>query len=248
MNTCRPLFPLLALLLGGPAAAAEDASPVPPGWYAAPMLTYFKPDSERCGVGSDSGASLALGHRGDIASLELWGQFLSVGHDGCTYTMPGPATDDPTDDETVTVTEPAGTLKLDGVGLTLVVGPFADMPVLSGLHGLIGFGVIQRENHPQYEGDDTTIFGDVGLAYLHPVSLFDLPFALRLDARYRYDVQQPPHPDEQEPAPPHAYSDLVVNLGIQFALSAPSRPAPPPAEEPVQVVPAQENPSQGEGN
>jgi outer membrane protein OmpA-like peptidoglycan-associated protein len=231
---------LLALLACGGAAAAEPAAPAGPfrpGWYVAPLATYMKPDSARCGVDAGFGAAAALGHRGDFGALELWGQFLSLPKGECSYTVPDsgnpPANPDgDLDDDRDPVTEPAGDVKLNGAGLALLVGPFFEDAVLARFFGIVGFGAIRREDHPQYATGDTTIFGDVGLGFLQPFRLFGGAAAVRAEVRYRYDVQQPPHPEDPEPAPAHEYSDLIFNLGLQFALSA----APEPVAETVAAV------------
>jgi outer membrane protein OmpA-like peptidoglycan-associated protein len=232
------------------AAAAQEAAPAGDrgpvarsGWYVAPLLTYMKPDSGRCGMDAGPGISAVLGHRGDFASLELWGQFLTLSHGECNYTLPDDAD---MDSNREPVTEPAGDTEFNGGGLALVLGPFFEDRILQRFFGIVGFGVIRRTDHPQYQQDDSTIFGDAGLGYLQPFSLFGLETAARLEARYRYDVQQPPHPDEQDPAPQHFYNDIIVNLGLQFALSPkPEEPAPTP--EPVAVVEAQETDADVDG-
>jgi outer membrane protein OmpA-like peptidoglycan-associated protein len=229
----------LCLFAAAPLASAQDAppagSPFLPGWYVAPMATYMKPDSARCNVDSDFGAAAVFGHRGDFGSLELWGQFLSLPHGECSYTVPAPTATDP--EARAQVTEPAGTVKLNGAGISLLVGPFTEDRVLSRFFGLIGFGAIRREGHPQYTQGDTTIVGDVGLGYMQPLQLFGVPAAVRFETRYRYDVQQPPHltAEEQDPPPAQSYEDLIFNLGLQFALSAPPA-AMPEAAAPVAVV------------
>lgn len=227
-----------AAVIALPAHAAEEAAPstgpVRAGWYVAPMVTYMQPDSSRCNVDSDYGLAAALGHRGDFASIELWGQFLALPHGGCTYTVPAPTATDP--EARDTVDEPAGEVELNGGGLDLVLGPFFEDTVLARFFGIVGFGVLRREGHPQYRQGDTTIFGDGGLGYMQPFALFGLDVLARLEARYRYDVQQPPHPDDQEPAPGHAYGDVIVNLGLQIPLSAKPEAAPAAAAEPVAVV------------
>jgi outer membrane protein OmpA-like peptidoglycan-associated protein len=209
----------------------EPAGPIRPGWYVAPMALYLKPDSGRCNVDADFGGAAAFGHRGSFASLELWAQVLKLPHDGCTYTVPAPTDVDP--QARATVNEPAGEAGLNAFGLALMAGPFFADEVLARFFGVVGFGVIQRKDHPHYSEDDSTIFGDVGLGYLHPVRLFGRDAAARVELRYRYDAQQPPHPDDHDPAPPHAYGDLVLQAGLQFALS---RAASPPVAEAVAVV------------
>lgn len=228
---------LAALLAASTGAAAADGAPAGtgafrPGWYVAPLATYLQPDSGRCAVDAGPGVVAALGHRGDFGAVELWGQYLSLPHGECSYTVPDGADLDSNRDA---VTEPAGDVKLNGGGLSLLLGPFFEDSVLARFFGIVGFGVIRREDHPQYTQDDTTIFGDLGLGFLQPFSLLGASASLRAEARYRYDVQQPPHPDDQEPAAPHEYSDLVFNLGLQFALSPAPEPAAP-APEPVAVV------------
>jgi outer membrane protein OmpA-like peptidoglycan-associated protein len=237
----------LCLSAAAPLAFAQEAaqagSPFPPGWYVAPMATYMKPDSARCNVDSGFGAAAVFGHRGEFGSLELWGQFLSLPHGECSYTVPdsGNPPDNPDGDidaDRDAMTEPAGTVKLNGAGIALLVGPFSENRMLSRFFGLIGFGAIRREDHPQYTQGDTTIVGDVGLGYLHPLQLFGAPAGLRFETRYRYDVQQPPHPsaEEQDPPPAHSYQDLIFNLGLQFGLSAPPAQVAE-AAAPVTVVP-----------
>lgn len=226
------------VLLAIPAAAQDETAGTRsgsfrPGWYVAPMATYMLVDSRRCNVDDGLGGSVAFGHRGDFASLELWGQFLTLSHGECSYTLPdGPDSGSARDP----VTEPAGDVKLNGGGLGLVVGPFFENRILARFFGIVGFGVIRREGHPQYRQDDTTIFGDAGLGYMQPFQLFGFDLNVRTEARYRYDVQQPPHPDEQDPAPPHAFEDIIFNVGLQFALSPKPEPVPEPAPEPVAVV------------
>lgn len=237
-TTVSKILMFLALAAAAPAVLAQDAAPADggafrEGWYVAPLAAYVRPDSERCNVDADLGVAAAFGHRGAFAAIELWAQSLSLPHDGCSYTVPAPTNTDP--DARATVNEPAGDVKLDGAGLALVIGPFFEDEILARFFGVIGFGVLRRQGHPHYSEDDSTIFGDVGLGYLHPLRLFGLDTAVRAEARYRYDVQQAPHPDDHEPAPPHAYNDLVFHLGLQFALS-PRAPEPVAAAEPVGVV------------
>lgn len=237
------LLPML--LLPGAAALAQDddgagTGAARPGWYVAPMATYLKPDSARCSVDDGLGALAVIGHRGDFASIELWGQFLTLDKGECSYTVPdsGDPPNGDLDDERDPATEPAGEVTLNGVGMGLMLGPFFEGRVLSRFFGLVGFGVIRREDHPQYAQDDTTIFGDAGLGYLQPFELFGLAMNARLEARYRYDVQQPPHPtsEEMDPPPAHAYQDLAFNLGLQIPLSPAPEPVAPPEPEPVTVV------------
>lgn len=237
-DTTRRLLATCMTISAGSTSAQEFTE----GWYVAPMATYLSPDSGRCEVDSGYGATAALGHRGESASVEVWAQFLELPFGPCAYTVPAPTQVDP--DARATVTE-RGNVELNGGGIALLVGPFSKQNVLTRLYGLVGIGVMQRGNHPQYPDDEATIVGDIGAGYLQPFTLWNREFLVRLEGRYRYDVQSPPHPDEQDPAPPHAYNDVVVNLGLQVPLSAPARPVAAP--EPVAVVPAVAGDSDNDG-
>lgn len=250
ISVMRPLLATAAVLGCGAAAAQEDAArrPFPEGWYVAPMATYLTPDSARCAVDGDFGVAAAFGHRGEAASIEVWAQYLKVPHGACSYTVPDSGNppenpDGDLDDERDPVTEPAGEVALNGGGLAVLVGPFFEQPILARLYGLVAIGVMQRQGHPQYPDDDTTIVGDVGAGYLQPLRLWRREFLVRIEARYRFDVQQPPHPEDQEPAPAHSYNDVVVNLGLQLPLSAVADPAAP--AEPVNVVPVTDSDADG---
>jgi outer membrane protein OmpA-like peptidoglycan-associated protein len=244
MNTLtRAVFAALLAVAGPVAAQDDEAAPVTtgvarPGWYVAPMATYMMSDTARCNVDDGLGGSVMFGHRGDFASIEVWGQFLTAPKGTCSYVTPGPATPDPTDDESVTVTEPEGEVGFNGGGIGLVLGPFFENVVLQRFFALVGFGVILREDHPQYTSDDSTMFGDAGLGYMHPFELWGFDMNLRAEGRYRYDVQQPPYPSaaEQDPPPEHSFQDLIFNVGVQVALSPRPEVVAAAAPEPVSVV------------
>ena len=226
-------FTLSGGALSGGVAAQEVPAPSSegfrPGWYVAPMLTYMLADSARCGVDDGFGGAVAFGNRGDFASLELWGQFVSLPYD-CRYTTPDPDPAPP--DQPVNVIE-AGDVKLNGGGITLIAGPFFEQRILARFFGIIGFGVIQRQDHPQLAESDSTIFGDAGLGYMHPLELFGYDLNLRAEARYRYDVQQPPRPA----GTPAQFEDIIINLGLQIPLFR-GEPVAETTAEPVAVVPA----------
>ena len=236
-----------AMTVAAEAAPTEAAPAGTPalreGFYVAPMLMHLAPDAARCNVDGGTGFTLALGHRGEAASVELWGQFASLKHGGCDYTVPDSGNppenpDGDVDDDPDPVSEPAGEVKLNGGGIALLVGPFSGEAWYTRFFGLVGVGMLQRQGHPQYAEDDSTIVGDLGAGYQQPLRLWEFDFLVRLEGRYRYDVQPPPHPDEQDPAPPHSYHDVVVNLGVQIPLST-AQPPPAAAEPaPVGVVPA----------
>jgi OmpA-OmpF porin, OOP family len=188
-------------------ALAQDAahadSAFRPGWYSMLMGSRTSADETRQ-TGDGSGFVVGLGHRGDFAGLELSGLKTSL-----------------------------GAADLTGAQLALITGPFFDQPVLARLFGIVGFGVFRRENHPQFDEDDTTIFGDAGLGYMHPLRLFGRPLAIRGEVRYRYDVQPPPRPEDA----PGAFSDVVFNLGLQIPLGREAAPLREAEAPPVEVVP-----------
>ena len=248
--TTRCLLAASFAIAAGAAAAQEPSRPASTaareGWYVAPMATFMSPDSERCEVDDGFGASLALGHRGETASVEVWGQFLGLKHGTCNYTVPdsGDPPDGDLDSDPDPASDPAGEVKLNGGGIALLVGPFSEQ-WYARMYGLVGIGVLQRKDHPHYADDETTIIGDLGAGYLQPLRLWGRDFAVRLEARYRFDVQPPPHPDDHDPAPPHSYNDVIVNLGVQVPLSRAVEPAAAP--EPVGVVPAPAGDSDNDG-
>ena len=241
----RMLAAFLAATCG--AAVADEGEGTdgafPEGWYVTPMATHYSPDADRCGTDGKFGFAAALGHRGETASVEIWAQHLEVPYASCTYTYPEPTQTDP--DARATVVEPAGELKLNGGGIALLVGPFSAQHWYTRFYGLVSIGVLQRENRVQDDNDDSTIIGDVGAGYLQPLRFWERTFAVRLEARYRYDAQQPPHAREDyDPPVRRGYNDVVFNLGLQVPLSrAPQAPAA--AAEPVAVVPVGD--SDGDG-
>ncbi len=193
----------------GADAENQNTGPFRPGWYAAPALSLTKADKERQ-TGDGLGFVLAIGHRGDFASLELAGILTTLG-DG----------------------KNGSDAKLSGGQLALVAGPFFEGEWLSRFFGVVGFGVFQRENHPRYDKDVSTIFGDAGIGYLYPFKLFGFDLAARGEVRYRYDVQQPPRPA----GTPSAFQDTIFNLGVQVPLSPAEKPVPSAKPAPVTVVP-----------
>lgn len=220
MKTIQTLL-CLSLLATAGAVFAQDPSPntgpFRPGWYVAPMLSITKVDSERQ-TGDGTGYAIALGNRGDFATLELVGIFTNLknGLNGSDA-------------------------KLSGGQLALVVGPFFENIWLSRLFGVVGFGVFQRENHPRFTQDDTTIFGDVGAGYMYPFQLFGFDLNARGEVRYRYDVQQPPRPT----GVPGQFEDYVYNLGLQIPLSRTPKPEAVAAPEAVSVVPVADEDNDG---
>ncbi len=217
---------------GEPVSAPFARTALRQGWFTAPMVTYMKPDKSRCGVDPGVGGALAGGYRSDFGAIELWGQFLQLSHDDCTYQVPGQSSPLPIGGGPTSVTEPSGTLSLHGGGVDLLVGPYYD-EWYARFFGILGFGVLQRQGHPQFPEDKATLFADAGAGYMVPFELFGLELALRAEGRYRFDVQPQPQPETVPPVK-QVFRDVVVNVGLVVPLS--SRPEPPPPPPPVQVV------------
>jgi outer membrane protein OmpA-like peptidoglycan-associated protein len=248
MNNPRLITVAAVTLLATAPGFAQDTSPAAasdgnsifshPGWYVTPMFSYMKNISWRQGVDDGMGGVLALGHYEGAASFEVWGQYLSAGHEAWSYSYQGPATNDPTDDETVTVSVPAGTVKFTGVGVGMLVAPYFEDRILGRFFLLVGGGMNRRENHPQQPQADNTIFLDAGIGYVHPLQLWGHHSGLRTDLRWRYDIQDRAEKEifyREQPEPrPRYYEDLVLNVGVSFGLS--KQEAAPPVPAPVQVV------------
>ena len=194
-------------------ASKSEAFPIK-GWYVAPMFSYTRADDERR-AGDGKGAWLAIGHRGDAAAIELAGIYTPMEHEA----------------------------KLTGGALDVVVGPFADS-IPGRFFGLVGFGLMKEQNIPALrKKHSSAVFGEAGVGYMQPLSLFDWPFGIRAEARYRYDYEQPPRPANT----PSTFKEWVFNVGLQIPLSRPA-PPPPPKPEPVAVVPVADDDHDGVTN
>jgi hypothetical protein len=177
------------------------------GWYAAPLFSYTRVDDAR-DTDDGVGVALAFGYRGGFARLELAAIHTPLG-DGA---------------------------RLGGGQFAVLAGPFDEQRPLGRLYGIIGFGVLRRQNHPGFERDATTIFGDAGAGYMQPLRWLARGLQLRVEARYRHDVQQPPHDD----AGPRRFGDVVVNAGLHVPLMRGARATAAARDQDVSVVPATE--------
>ena len=214
------------------ATAAESEPGLFENLYVAPMATYFKPDSRRCAVDDGLGATAIIGYRREFAGLELWLQYLPLDAGECSYTVPDGGDLDSNRDP---VTEPAHPMSLDGAGVALRIGPFSKDWFLARFFALIGIGTALREGHPQYGSDDYSMLADGGIGYVHPFTIWGVQTGVRTELRYRFDFQQSPYPQNQEPAPKDSYRDMLLNVGLELGGWPPEAPAPAePA--PVQVV------------
>jgi hypothetical protein len=234
-------------------AVAQDSSPseaadnksifAHPGWYVTPMFSYMRSDRGRLGVANGKGGVLAIGHYDGAASFEVWAQYLSAHHEAWSYTMPGPSTPNPNDDETITVFVPEGTVKFTGIGVGMLIAPYSEERILGRFFAVLGGGLNRRQNHPQQAQDDNTIFLDAGIGYVHPIELWGHHSGIRTDLRWRYDIQSRADKEiffQEQPAPrPRYYEDLVLNIGLAFGLSK-HETLPQPAPEPVRVMPVEQ--------
>lgn len=203
----------ILLVTAGHATAQDETSKstvFPQGWYVAPMFSFTKADKSRQ-TGNGIGAVLALGHRSDIAAIEIEGLYTRLPVNGGSG---------------------SGTAQLTGGELALVVGPFFEQDILSRFFGVVGFGILKEKNVPaMLQPATSSLAGEAGLGYLQPLRLWGLRMNLRSELRYRYDYQEPPHPAGAAAN----FQDLVLNVGVQVPLSREEEPASRP---PVTVVPA----------
>lgn len=203
-----------ALLAAGTlGASAQAESPLArEGGYFTALGSYIKTDSDR-NTGNGHGLMVGLGYRGEIGALEVTGIYSRLGEgDGADRRR----------------------ARLTGGAFTLLAGPFNGPIVLRNLYGLVGFGVLERRDHPGFSEDSNTIFADAGFGVLIPTNLFRYAPRLRAEARYRLDTQQPPNRDGE----PRSFDDIVFNLGLDFPFRRAALPPPPPAPVVVPVGPA----------
>src|SRR5713226_4747564 len=120
MKTMAGVLCAVLLTAAGSAAADEEKSDAfPQGWYVAPMFSYTRADKERLS-GNGKGGMFEIGHRGDIAAIELGGIYTNL----------------------------SGAAKLSGGVLNLMAGPFFQQPVLARLFAVVGFGVLEEKRVP----------------------------------------------------------------------------------------------------
>jgi hypothetical protein len=188
-----------ALAFATPALASEPAKndPQSPGWYLAPFFSFVATDDQR-GTGNGKGFQLAIGHHGEVASIELAGVFSSMSKDNA---------------------------QLAGGQLALVVGPIVDQEFLARFYGVFAIGAVSESNiRGLGYKDGSGLIGDLGVGYRQPMPIQGHAVNLRAEARYRADFQMPPR-DANEPT---YFRDLVFNVGIEIPLSSPPPPPPPP--------------------
>lgn len=204
---------LAALILCSLAVRAEDepeaSDAFRSGFYLAPVFAAGFVDQARL-TGNATGFGLGLGYRADFAALEFMVEATGLRPDAG-----------------------GARTKLTNYGFNALFSPFYQFPYIRNLHGLLGFSLRDRKNHPGYSEDDQTFAIDAGLSYQQPLSIGRFDFALRADYLYRLDTQQPPFEND---AQPRRFQDRVARFGLVVPLSL--RPAPAPAEEPppVEVV------------
>ena len=217
MNMARKLFGAIVLLAAPSLTIAAPATndPQAPGWYAIPSFNFVSADSQR-GSGTGKGAALALGHHGEIASIEVAGFFSAMQQNNAQIT---------------------------GGQIALILSPLVDHPLLSRFFGVFAIGAVEETNIPAKRGKDGSgLVGDLGIGYLQPLGFEGRKVNLRIDARYRGDFQMPPH----ESGEPSYFRDWVFNVGVQIPLSKeppPPPPPPPPRVVPVESTTQPATPS-----
>ncbi len=200
-------------------ARAQEApvsnDPVRPGWYVATMYSHLFASEKRY-TGRGMGGIVAIGHHGDVASIEVAGLYYAAFKYG---------------DEARYGDVPS----LAGGQISLLFNPLRDFG-LSRLYGLVAVGAFAEKNMPGKAADGSGLFGDLGLGYLQPLGLFGLDALLRGEVRYRADYQMAPRQDWEAPY----FRDWTLNVGLQIPLSR--KPPPPPPPEPPKVVPVEPAP------
>lgn len=210
----RTLATFAALALSAPAFAGEPAKndPQTPGWYVASSFGLSNVDDQR-NTGNGKGVTLAFGHHGEVASIEVAGIFTTLKK----YNA-----------------------QIAGGQIALIWGPFADEEMLSRLYGVFALGAVSETNLPALHfKTGTGLIGDLGFGYRHPILIAERKLNLRFEIRTRADFQMPPREEGQ----PSYYRDWIFSAGFQIPLSSPPPPpAPPPLPQvvpPVSSPPAQ---------
>lgn len=193
----RNLLALATIAMPALTLAGEPAKndPQAQGWYLAPSFSFVDADSKR-GTGTGKGGAFAIGHHGEVASIEVAGLFSALQNDGA---------------------------EIAGGQVALIVAPMIDHAILSRVFGVFAIGAVSEKNIPGRNGKDGSgLIGDVGLGYLQPMPVGGRKVNLRFDARYRGDFLMPPR-DAGEPS---YFRDWVFNLGVLIPLSPPPPPPP----------------------
>jgi hypothetical protein len=196
MHTLSTLAALTALA-PALALAGEPNDPQAAGWYVAPAVSFISADDQR-GSGNGKGGLLAIGHHGEVASIEVAALFAAMTKDNARIT---------------------------GGQIALVISPRVDQEFLARLYGVFALGAVEEGNMRglNYK-DGSGLIGDLGIGYRQPVPVQGHLLNLRFDVRYRGDFQMPPR-DAGQPA---YFHDVVFTAGLQIPMSSPPPPPPAP--------------------
>lgn len=223
-----------AMLLLCSAAQAQDGTgdnafaDIGGRWYVSPMATLIDADGRRQTGGDGGGWTAAIGKNVNRHfNLEVYG--FQTEYDA-----------------------PAGGARdasLDGYGIAAYGFPFGTRDdgvgrFLGGAYGLLGVAYGESRDLPLrdglYDANGSRFVVDAGVGYLLRIPFVRLA-SLRLDARYRLDIDRHPFASvdsanegsdfENDDA---EFGDVVLSAGVLIPLGA--RPPPPPAPAPA-VVP-----------
>ena len=201
------------------AVAQDDASdpPIMMGPYLAPMISgQYSLKDDEVDFGY--GGVLNAGYRVGSYAFEVGGLYTLLDNSGKT------------------ATESGGSINglwfpLDSLPNTYLIG---------------GFGTFELDHYPGTSKYGKVITYSAGLGNLFVFKGERYDFALRAEVLYRYGNRDSEAQPAADPAIPHAFNDVVLNLGLQLPLGLKAKPAPEPA--PAAVVPVETPPdSDGDG-
>lgn len=215
---------LLSLLLPAVGVAQEETAeptPLERGFYAAPMGTYFKPDTDR-DLDDGAGFQLGLGYRFGGLAIELGGQLVEA---------------DPS------VPSATGeSAELSGGHLSALLFFGDEQPRFFGIFGL---GYQEADKHPNLSEKTDGLHLDLGLGYLFPLNVGRYDFGIRAEVRSRIVSLDRAPADSLTGT--GTMVDGVANIGFQLPFGL-RRPAVVEPTESLRVVSAGPACSDGQDN
>ena len=209
----------LAIAFGAGPVIAEpaDDSPLLGGWYAAPMASYIRPDSNRV-LDDGLGGTLAVGYRVNPAfAIELYGVYGSADREAA----------------------PDGSARMVGGGIGALA--FLD-ELLPGAYLPFAVGHLEVEdNGADVEPYDGLMF-EAGIGYLLPLSFGRYDFAIRTEGRFRHHNGQDGRRLDEDAS---GAQDLIVHLGLQLPFGLVPEPPPPEPVRVVEATPPPDGDADG---
>lgn len=214
---------LLSLLLPAAGVAQESAEPTPleRGFYAAPMGTYFKPDTDR-DLDDGAGYNLSLGYRFGGIAVELAGQLIEA------------------DPSAPTTAVEAAELTGGNLSALLFLGDEK-----ARVFGILGLGYQEADKHPNLSQKTDGLHLDLGVGYLYPLNIGRYDFGIRAEVRSRIVSLDRAPADSLTGT--GTMVDGVASLGFQLPFGLRRATVVEPVES-VQVVSAGPACSDGQDN